>query len=90
MARRLAPLIGAVPLLAAQLAYAEPPAPAERTIAHALVFGSDAPLGPRRDAVQARAAVDVTVAPAVVLDWVSPVFVWVEPGYVFAELSLSL
>ena len=28
------------------------------------------------------------VRPAV-LDWQSPVFVWVEPGYVYAETSIS-
>ncbi len=90
MAPRLIPLIGAVPLFAAELAHAEPPAAAEGQIVHALVFASHEPLGPRRGAAPLHQEVDVAVVPGVVLDWVSPLFVWVEPGYAFAELSLSL
>lgn len=46
-------------------------------------------VGPQREPVQLGRAVAIFAIPADVLDWVSPVFLWLEPGYAYAETSIS-
>lgn len=89
MDARLSLPLGAALLFVASGARAADPAEAE--LLRSLVFVElDAP-GPRRDAVACDpAAVDAQRPAAEVLDWVSPLFLWIEPGYGFAELTLTI
>lgn len=59
----------------------------------ARVESREAPLGRRQDVVEdvamAVAPFTATAAKPEVLDWVSPLFVWAEPGYAYAEGTVS-
>jgi hypothetical protein len=66
----------------------EPPALAlDAELVRSFVFVSTS--RPERLAVDLDRAVTVVSTPVAVLDWVSPVFVWLEPGYAYAETSIS-
>jgi hypothetical protein len=56
-------------------------------IVQAFVFGLES--GPQRVSPDPVEGVTVVATPAAVLDWVSPIFVWLEPGYAYAETSIA-
>lgn len=73
--------------------YAEPEiesAPASEVAAELVrSFVFEAARGPRRVAPDLEGAMTVVSIPAAVFSWVSPVFIWLEPGYGYAETSIS-
>jgi hypothetical protein len=66
---------------------APPALAADAELVRSFVFGPAH--GPQREPLDLERAVTVVSTPEAILDWVSPVFVWLEPGYAYAETSIS-
>jgi hypothetical protein len=81
-------LVGAAALFVAGTARAEPELP-DRSIVCAIVFPAE--VGPRRASGPGHAGpVQAAAVRPWILDWISPIFVWVEPGHVFAHVTLAI